>query len=181
MQLVVEDYLLDVCKGRWIPKNPNAKYWHGYNIPQTIMPQIPLTEYDAVNDYGIDPIYSLEYKRKHTSSAEWASHIMGEFFEAQRRPITREIIQACMNPYNYLKTLSPAEIYDIKYHKYLSCSMKPGPRLLQADHRHLPASSLALPSIRKEFFVANSTNIIIEMKCLFFDPHCFQLQTIKPW
>ena len=115
MQLVVEDYLMDVCRGRWIAKNPNSKYWHGYHIPQTIMPQIPLTESDAIYKYGTDPIYSLEYKRKHTSSAEWASHVMGEFFKADRRPITREMIESCMSPYNYLRILSPADVYDIKY------------------------------------------------------------------
>ena len=101
---IVGDYLEDVCKGRWrIPDHAKSNtHWHGYHIPQTMMPQIPLTIKDALEKYNTDPMYSLEFRRKHMAPFLYSSHIMGEFYHAERRPITREMIQKCMQPYPYL-------------------------------------------------------------------------------
>jgi len=113
---IVGDYLQDVCKGRWrIPDHAKSNtHWHGYHIPQTMMPQIPLTIKDALEKYNTDPMYSLEFRRKHMAPFLYSSHIMGEFYHAERRPITREMIQKCMQPYPYLKQLEPLEIASIK-------------------------------------------------------------------
>ena len=55
-QLVVGEYLRNVLRGRWVPKNPQATHWHGYHLPQEIFPTIPLTIDSAINDYDVDPV-----------------------------------------------------------------------------------------------------------------------------
>jgi len=112
--LVVDNYLADVLKGKWIAQNPNADMYHGYQIPQTIFPTIPLTEDDAINKYKIHPRFSIEYQRKDLPQAEFASHVLGTFYNSPHRPITREMVLGCMNPYRYLSMLSAGEVADLK-------------------------------------------------------------------
>jgi hypothetical protein len=113
-QLLVGDYLKEVLKGHWDVTSPATSHWHGYHLPQEIFPTIPLTMDSAINQYGIDPQFSIEYQRKHSSSSMYASHVVGEFYKAQRRPITVEMVEQCMKPYRYLKLLKPYEIAQIK-------------------------------------------------------------------
>jgi len=113
--LIEEEYLMDVLKGRWKAENPGATHWHGYHLPQTMFPQIPLTIQDAIEVYDIDEIYSIEYKRKHMSAPLFSSHVMGEFFEAVRRPITRKMIEDCQTPYHYVNMLEAWQIADLKH------------------------------------------------------------------
>ena len=112
--LLVGEYLKDVLRGHWEITNPKATHWHGYWLPQHIFPTIPLTIDSAINDYDVDPQYSIEWKRKHMSRSLYTSHVLGKFYKAERRPITREMIEECMKNYNYLKVLSPEQIGDIK-------------------------------------------------------------------
>lgn len=42
------------------------------------------------------------------------THVLGSFYKATRRPVTREMVLACMTPYRYLGLLSPQEIADLK-------------------------------------------------------------------
>ena len=113
-QLLVGDYLKEILKGHWDVTSPATSHWHGYHLPQEIFPTIPLTMDSAINQYGIDPQFSIEYQRKHSSSSMYASHVVGEFYKAQRRPITVEMVEQCMKPYRYLKLLKPYEIAQIK-------------------------------------------------------------------
>ena len=112
--LIVGEYLKEVLRGHWEITNPRATHWHGYYLPQHIFPTIPLTIESAINDYDVDPIYSIEYKRKHMNRALYTSHVLGSFYKAERRPITNQMIEACMNNYNYMKLLTPEQIGDIK-------------------------------------------------------------------
>lgn len=112
--LIVGEYLKEVLRGHWEITNPRATHWHGYYLPQYIFPTIPLTIESAINDYDVDPIYSIEYKRKHMNRALYTSHVMGTFYKAERRPITNEMIENCMKPYHYMRLLTPEQIGEIK-------------------------------------------------------------------
>ena len=113
-QLLVGDYLIEVLKGHWTQTSPTTSHWHGYHLPQEIFPTIPLTMDSAINQYGIDPQFSIEYQRKHSSQSMYLSHVVGGFYKAQRRPITVEMVQKCMKPYRYMKLLKTHEIAQIK-------------------------------------------------------------------
>ena len=113
--LVVDDYLRDVLRGRWIPQAPeNSEHRHGYHLPQAMHPYVPLTVQDAVRLYKIAPKFSIEHKRRHYSKMQFATHVLAEHYRSARRPITFEMIQACMEPYAGLHLLSPAEVRSAK-------------------------------------------------------------------
>ena len=113
--LIIGEYLIDLLHGRWIPQKPENSLFHGYWMPQTISPEIPLTIDDAINKYKMDPIYSIEYQQLHMSKAYISAHIMGTFYKSSRRPITSEMVLACMKPYRNMHMLTPEEIAEIKY------------------------------------------------------------------
>ena len=113
-QLIVGEYLRNLLRGRWVPKNPQATHWHGYHLPQEIFPTIPLTIDSAINDYDVDPQFSIEYQKKNSSKSMYISHVTGGFYHAQRRPITPEMVLRCMKPYRYMRLLKPREIAKIK-------------------------------------------------------------------
>jgi len=112
--LIVGEYMRELLRGHWEITNPKATHWHGYWLPQHIFPTIPLTIESAVNDYDVDANFSIEWKRKHFSRALYTSHVLGKFSKAERRPITREMIEDCQKDYNYMKTLTPEQIGDLK-------------------------------------------------------------------
>jgi len=112
--LIVGEYMKDILRGHWEITNPKATHWHGYWLPQHIFPTIPLTIESAINDYDVDANFSIEWKRKHFSRALYTSHVLGKFSKAERRPITREMIEDCQKDYNYMKTLTPEQIGDLK-------------------------------------------------------------------
>lgn len=112
--LIEGEYLREVLRGHWEVTNPRATHWHGYWLPQHIFPKIPLTIESAINDYDVDPQYSIEWKRKHMSKSLYTSHVLGKFYKASRRPITREMIERCQVDYNYLRLLEPEQIGEIK-------------------------------------------------------------------
>lgn len=112
--LVVGNYLTDGLSGKWMAQNPKATSYHGYHLPQTIFPTIPLTEEDAINKYKIHPHFSIEYQKKNESESFFKSHVLGTFYKSMRRPITYEMVQACTEPYRYLSLLKPEEVVDLK-------------------------------------------------------------------
>ena len=112
--LVVEDYLIDVLKGKWVPQNPSVKLFNGYHIPQSIFPTIPLMEEDAINKYKVHPRFSLEYQKKILSESNFKSHVIGTFYNRSHRPVTREMVLSCMDPYRYMSLLLPKEISNLK-------------------------------------------------------------------
>ena len=112
--LVIGDYLTEVLRGRWLPKHPENTEFHGYHIPQTMMPHIPLTIDDAVKKYHIAPKFSLEWKQKNMPKSEFITHVLGEFWKSARRPITREMVIACMEPYSGLEMMTGEEVRELK-------------------------------------------------------------------
>lgn len=112
--LVIGEYLVDVLKGHWTAEKPDNYMKHGYHIPQTIMPSIPLTESDAISLYRVDPSFSIEWKRKNYPDAVFRTHVMGMFHKAEKRPVTPDMVKACMLPYRYQRLLTLDEIAELK-------------------------------------------------------------------
>jgi len=108
------DYLKDILKGRWVSKTPQHTEYHGYWLPQTMFPHIPLSIEDAKLLYKIAPKFSVEYHRLHDPQSIFTTHVMGDFHKARRRPITREMVLSCMEPYRNLHLLSAKEVIDLK-------------------------------------------------------------------
>lgn len=112
--LIIGDYLRDALAGHWKVNKPENYMYHGYHMPQTMFATIPLTIESAIRDYKIHPMYSIEYQQKNYPSSIFLTHVMGTFYKATRRPITREMVLACMNPYKYLGLSSIEDIAEIK-------------------------------------------------------------------
>jgi len=112
--LVIEEYLKRVLRGKWISQKPDNYLFHGYHLPQTIFPTIPLTIHDAINKYHVDPSFSLEWKQKNYPQSIFKTHVLGEFHKGRRRPVTREMVLQCMDPYRRYSLLTPLEIADLK-------------------------------------------------------------------
>ncbi len=115
--LIADDRLMKIMSGRWKALDPQkSKDWHGFHIPQTIIPHIPLSISDAINPkmYNIDKKYAIEAKRQRMSPHLFTSHVMGGFYHAERRPITREMIDNLFRGNDEVKLLDNWEIADIK-------------------------------------------------------------------
>ena len=109
--LIVGDYMKDVLKGSW-SKQDKSTIMHGYRIPQYIVPTIPLTIDDAVKKYKVHPKFSVEWKKLNNPPSIFRTHVLGMFHRAMRRPVTREMVEACMD---HTKTLlTPTNIGLIK-------------------------------------------------------------------
>lgn len=112
--LIDGEYLKEVLNGRWIPQNPSSESFHGYHIPQTIFPTIPLTIQDAIEKYKIHPRFSIEYQKNTLKDSEFKSHVMGTFYNSPHRPITKKMIDECKDHYRYLSLLKFDEIRNLK-------------------------------------------------------------------
>ena len=115
-KLIVGDYLNTVLKGHWeIPQDvKDNRYFHGYHMPQQIFATIPLTIKSSIEQYGLKPRDAIEYKQKNNPDSIYKTHVLGTFYHAIRRPVTREMVLNCMEPYSYLSLLRPEEIADMK-------------------------------------------------------------------
>ena len=107
-----EDKLSKILQGKWVAQNPTNVDYRGYHFPQAMFPHIPLTIHDAIHKYHVQPELSIEYQEKHYPLSMYLSHCRGEFYKAERRPITPDMVQACY--VNYLKLLLPGEVLDLK-------------------------------------------------------------------
>lgn len=112
--LVIGDYLKDELKGKWVPQNSSGELFHGYHIPQTIVATIPLTEEDAIYKYHVHPRFSIEYQEKTLRYSDFKSHVLGEFYNSPHRPVTKEMLLYCTEPYRYLSLLKSDEIKNLK-------------------------------------------------------------------
>jgi hypothetical protein len=108
--LVIGEYLTDILRGRWVAQQPDSTLYHGYQIPQTIFPTIPLTEDDAILLYRTSPMYSIEHQKKNLSSSDFTTHVLGEFYNSTQRPVTPEMVLSCMTPYRYLSLMTWQEM-----------------------------------------------------------------------
>ena len=59
------DKLQKILAGKWVAQNPTNVDYRGYHFPQSMFPHVPLTIYDAVNKYHVQPELSIEYQKKH--------------------------------------------------------------------------------------------------------------------
>jgi hypothetical protein len=116
--LIADHRLMKIMSGRWRSKQPEfSKSWHGYHIPQQIIPHIPLTNADAMdpNKYAMETVdYSIEHKRQTMSPHLFTSHVLGGFYHAERRPITTMMIDKLFRGNTGLKLMEPWEIAEIK-------------------------------------------------------------------
>jgi len=112
--LIIGEYLKEALNGKWVPQNPSGELFHGYHIPQTIFPTIPLTEQDAIDKYKIHPRFSIEYQKKTLQESLFRSHVMGTFYNSPHRPITKKMITNCTEHYRYLTLLKDYEIRNLK-------------------------------------------------------------------
>jgi len=103
-----------ILGGKWIAQNPDATEIRGYWLPQEIFASIPLTRSSAINEYQVQASVSVEWQEQEQPRSIYLSHCRGESYKAERRPITPEMIKACMRPYEYLSLLSAKEVRDIK-------------------------------------------------------------------
>jgi len=106
------DELKSFLAGSWKSQKPENTQFRGYHLPQTIFPSIPLTIDDATTRYNVNPEFSIEYQRRYKMSSIYSSHCMGEFYKAERRPITPEMVEACY--VRYLDFLTIDEVREIK-------------------------------------------------------------------
>ena len=115
--LIADKRLMKIMSGRWKAMVPeNEGNWHGYHIPQRIIPQIPLSIADAINPkmYNTEKKYAIEAKRMKLSPHLFTSHVIGGFYHAERRPITTEMIDKLFAGNAKLQLMEPWEIADIK-------------------------------------------------------------------
>lgn len=112
------EYLKDVMRGHWeIPEHARGNtMFHGYWLPQTIFPHIPLTRQEAMDSkkYNVHPKYSIEDRRENVATDTFISHIMGQMYLGSKRPITEALVESCMLDYKYLSLLEPEEIAELK-------------------------------------------------------------------
>ncbi len=106
------DELKKILAGKWVPQAPANVNYRGYHFPQTMFASIPLTIQDAVEKYQTHPELSVEYQRKHYPESMYLSHTLGEFYKAERRPITPEMVERCY--LRYLPLLKPHEVRHLK-------------------------------------------------------------------
>ena len=111
--LVIGDYLNEILSGCWMPQS-NSEFFSGYHIPQTIFPTIPLTEQDAIEKYKIHPRFSIEYQKNTFNLSTFCSHVLGQFYNSPHRPITKEMLLRCTDPYRYLSLLKGNESREMK-------------------------------------------------------------------
>lgn len=113
--LVIGEYLIDLLRGMWKPLAPKHGEYHGYHLPQTIFPQIPLTMEEAITKYKIPAKFSIEAQRKTYPHSIFTTHVLGGFHRAMRRPVTREMVLQCMEPYRNTALMTPEEVLELKF------------------------------------------------------------------
>ena len=106
------DDLKQILAGKWVSQRPENVNYRGYHFPQTIFPHVPITIDDAISKYQTQPELSIQYQQRHYSSSMFLSHTLGEFYKAERRPITPEMVERCY--IRYLPLLKAAEVRKLK-------------------------------------------------------------------
>jgi len=92
--LVYDEELERVLDGKWVPRAPKHYSRHGYYLPQTYNPRIPLTIKDAEQLYHVSPEWSIEWKQKNPdiSTIDFRRNVMAEFVEGELKPITTKMM-----------------------------------------------------------------------------------------
>lgn len=111
--LVYGDYMIDIQDGKWIPDEAKNYARHGYYLPQTFNPRIPLTIQDAIEKYHVSPEWSIEYKLNdpNYTQIEFRRNVLAEFVEGELKPITT---QDMLNLFDKTQSLTKADDVDHK-------------------------------------------------------------------
>jgi len=104
--------LRGILSGHWEPTKPQNTEIHGYHMPQTIFARIPMSIEEAIHKYHVSARNSIEWQRLHNPPSIFSSHCLGEFFRAERRPITPEMVRNCMD--EQFALLRPEEVRELK-------------------------------------------------------------------
>jgi len=111
--LVYGDYMIDIQDGKWVPDAPKNYSQHGYHLPQTYNPRVPLTIQDAIEKYHVPPKYSIEYKLNdpNYTQIEFRRNILAEFVEGELKPI---VTKDMLNLFDNTQSLTKADDVDHK-------------------------------------------------------------------
>jgi len=104
--LVYGDYMIDIQDGKWVPEEPKNFARHGYYLPQTYNPRIPLTIHDAIEKYHVSPEWSIEYKLQdpNYTQVEFRRNVLAEFVEGELKPIiTKDMLKLFDDTYSLTK------------------------------------------------------------------------------
>lgn len=110
--LVYGDYMIDVQDGKWVPDEPKNFARHGYLLPQTFNPRIPLSIESAINDYKVSPEWSIEYKLKdpNYTQVDFRRNVLVEDVEGELKPITTKDMLKLFD-----KTVSLTKAVDVDF------------------------------------------------------------------
>ncbi len=111
--MVEGEYLIDVLAGEWVARVPENSR-HGYWLPQSLFAHIPLTKLDAGEKYRKNSDFSLEVKQANFPRITYLQHVMGQFYEGVKRPLTPAMVLACMKPYSDLDLMTGADVLALK-------------------------------------------------------------------
>lgn len=109
-----ESDLRGILSGNWVPQRPENTEVHGYWMPQELFARIPLTKFDAINKYLVTQTVSVEWQEQNNPKSIYLSHCRGQFYKAERRPITPAMVRACMEHYGYLSLLDGEQVTKLK-------------------------------------------------------------------
>lgn len=112
--LIYGTYMKDSNAGEWVAEEPDNYMFPGWHLSQLSACHVPLSISDAVNKYKIPKEFSIEYKELNYPRIMTAAHVHGLFYNAPRKPITRQDALACLEPYRYLYFMNPTDIRDFK-------------------------------------------------------------------
>lgn len=104
--------MLEALKGKFVPAAPKNYARHGYYLPQTYNPRIPLTREDAVNLYKVPEDFSIEAKMEdpEVTMNDLRRNIFAEFVEGELKPITTKMLLALFD-----KTVSLTRAADVDH------------------------------------------------------------------
>ncbi len=92
--LVYNDAMKEIVRGKWVAKVPKNYAIHGYYLPQTLNPRVPLTRRDATELYHVAESFSIEAKEENpdTTTNNFLRNVMAQFVEGDLKPITTKMI-----------------------------------------------------------------------------------------
>lgn len=112
--LIFGNYMAKTLRGKWEAAKPENYMYPGYHISQDMFCHVPLSISDAINLYRIPPHFSIEWMQKNYPSQIFIAHVMAGFYAAKRRPLTKQDVLACMEPYRHYSFLTPQEVIELK-------------------------------------------------------------------
>lgn len=94
--IVYNDAMKEILTGKWVAQAPKNYAIHGYTLPQTLNPRIPLTRRDATELYHVPESYSIEAKKEDpdTTTNNFLRNVMAQFVEGELKPITTQMMLA---------------------------------------------------------------------------------------